>query len=362
MWKRVALSLLFLSSRIQASLYYDASCRNFPKSKQAYIDRAFHAIAGNDGILIHCEDVSNNINDKVYHVEVYPDRHFSLRLTSRTSYAKKRTVVRSQMGGDIGVSPIVRWGEETQGIVVSDWVQGDVLHTLFSEHIAQVALHLKKIHAMPIDQFKEPYTIGKRSAQRIKDILKIWPTLKENLAPYKMYLDEIESVLEPYRTRSIVHGDLNQGNIMLSWDHEVRLIDWGDSVTADPYNDLAGVSHHFHFSDTQIQDLLTQYLRRTPTQQEKNILYFTRLETLLHHGLWAYLQINRFRGSAVPPVPVDIDEVNMLLSEALCENPCLSLPDEITARRIAAMALREFMQTVQSPQHRLRLRHIKKVP
>lgn len=326
----------------QGALPCDASCSIFPDSKKQHIYKAFEAILGEGAALDRCVDASNNINDKVYKVSTKVGQNFALRLASRTSYAKKRTISRSTLGADLRVAPTVHWADDTQGIIITDWVQGTVLHRLNPPQILKIAQHLQKVHKSPMDRFSELYTIGMRARQRLKDIVKIWPSLAESLGPYREKLAEIESALGPTHDVRIIHGDLNQGNILEAPDGHIFLIDWGDSVAADIYDDLAGLAHYFHLSSRDMYSLLKLYLGRVPTKKEWAKLYLKRLETVLHHGLWAYLQIHRFRDKNHPPQPIQVGEEPEVLFNALRESGCMTLPNEGVARRIAAMALKEF--------------------
>lgn len=349
MWWRIFffLGTCVLGAFVQATPPLGGSCPGLSKNKKIYIYTVFEEILGEGASLDSCIDVSNNINDKVYKVSTSVG-DFALRLGSRTPYAKKRTIVRSLLGAHLQVAPKVHWADASHGVIITDWVQGELLKSLTPRHIVQIAGHLKKIHKSPMDTFSEPYTIGMRVHQRLKDIVKVWPTLEADLTPYLKVLTEIEMLLKPYDVLVITHGDLNQGNIIETPKKDVFLIDWGDSVVADAYDDLAGLAHYFHLSESDMYFLLLTYLGRIPTKKEQAKLYFKRLETLLHHGLWAYLQLHRFRDKNAPPRPIYGDETSELLSDALQQGTCMTLPDEVSTRHIAAMALSEFEKYVQS--------------
>lgn len=296
--------------------------------------------------------------DQVWRMEIKGQGTFALRLTNRTAYAKKRTAERSKMASNIGVGPHVHFVSPNGSVLITDWVVGTTGPELVPETLQKIADKVRLFHEkyQNVQSFPRLYSIGDRIGARLKDIAKA--TGQENLFSFLLQdIDLLEKMLKKDQPRPI-HGDLNTGNIVLDQAGEVYFIDWGDSITSDPYDDLAALSFSYAMTDAEEQRLLSHYLKRLPASDERQRLKMKRLQTMLHFGLWCYLklqtmsewktyreELNNARDQGQLPFP-KTDSWTQSLKQWLQENQAhqsnLNTPD--VAYHLALKSIQNFQE------------------
>lgn len=339
------------TNQLRAAFLYDMSCVRMPQGYLEKVDQGLqHVISGSDQVLA-CQQLNGFGVDKVYKLTFAQHKPLVVRLNRRTDYAKKRTVERHQMAAKIDVAPALHYLSPHQSVMVMDFIEGAEVQNFSDVKTLQAFVQeLKKFHAAYAthQSFPEPYTIGTRAYNRLREIQQQLNVPQEELAIYFEALKRLKAFNEKHDVLQPIHGDLNQGNVLYD-GQKVHLIDWGDSVTSDIFDDLGGVAHYFGMTPAEEQALLKAYFGDHLPEKALLRLKVKRLETLLHHAAWAYLQLLKFKEtSAHYPLVVEgcsQSEKMSTLTEWMRAHPgeTFTVTNPKRAHLIARLGLREFL-------------------
>jgi thiamine kinase-like enzyme len=279
--------------------------KNLPREKQLKIKEALHVIYPYGVEIKELLWMNQGSMDQVFKVTLGSkngNQVLGIRLIGRPDYGKKRTLERSRMAAEIGVGAPVYSFSKDASVLITKWAQGEEIkdfdheNSIYFEKLIE-ALRLFHNRYQHTASFAEPYAITERCKNRTKELIKDFPTEKESLEAYLKILDTIERALSPFEKPQPIHGDVNLENVLITPQKEIIFIDWGDSVTSDPYDDLGAFAHHFGLTNKQETDVLRSYLKREPSSVEVSKLYLKRLCSLYHHAAWAYIKYNKLNKS-----------------------------------------------------------------
>lgn len=85
------------------------------------------------------------------------------------------------------------------------------------------------------------------------------------------------------------HLDPQIANVLVT-DDKIYLVDWECAAMGDPFFDLASLCASEEFSDNDMHDLLSQYLKRLPSKEEMDRLYYLRILADMRMCLICFLQ------------------------------------------------------------------------
>lgn len=233
--------------------------------------------------------------DYTHYLEIYPKdknnvERLIIKAIGRTKYARERTLQRTKMAGDLGISPKVRWSSPDYQFMILEFVDGDLNHLIRPDFLEKVAVNFRKFHDhyKNTSHFPEVYTISTRTWNRKKEILSKEIPIPLGFEDIFKVLKEIDDVLTPWDQAMPIHGDATYANILTTKEN-VFFIDWGDSVTSDPFDDLAMFANDYALTDEEQEVFLKAYVGSDVSRPQRSKLYFKRLQALLHQSLWYLL-------------------------------------------------------------------------
>lgn len=339
---------------ITGEIYYTATCFKIVPAFQEKAHASLHAIIKED-VRCSCSLLNENTNDKVYKLTFDHMNPLILRLNRRIPYAAKRTVERSQMAAAIGIAPPLLHVSPEKDVMITPFVEGDPIMDFNDSIVLQkFATAIKKFHKTyaTTSSFPLVYKIGERAKIRLQEVERYLGIPSLNFKAYYEVLEKLDAFNAKHDKPQPIHGDLNQGNILLSGNNIV-IVDWGDSVTSDIFDDLGGVAHYFAMTDAEEKSLLDFYFEGCPPQEALERLRIKRLETLLHHAAWAYLSLMRFTkegtaaslaSSLVVPQKARDNQDNLPLTTWMRAHPkeSFSIKTIERALEVGKMGLEEF--------------------
>lgn len=299
--------------------------------------------------------------DAVYRLQLKGHAHdYAVRLTHRTEYAKQRTAERSQMASDIGVGPQLFYASPHGSIIITAWVEGINCPKMTPPTLTAMVKTLKQFHQTyaATQSFPDAYTIANRCDNRIKEIKSFFTDKATHvLSQVEKALKEMNQALEPHDHLIPIHGDINGVNTILTNQGDIKLIDWGDSVTSDPYDDLGALAFYAALSVHEEENLLLTYLDRPPTAKEKAKLYLKRLQSHLHYILWIFLSqrnLSNPKSYALPQGPFKTESLSQWLRENACKTHHIKQASDAT--KVLMKGLAEFQDLITGPRYKKALR------
>lgn len=171
---------------------------------------------------------------------------------------------------NIGVAPAIRWVSDDGHLILMDYVNGETLSLKYSKKpkiIANVASLMRKVHDLPKNPFNAPdfkEYMEKFYSEHSKGSvnLEIWQAAISIIRKGSLNLEKLES---PYVN---IHGDLNPRNILMA-SQRLYFIDWSEEMYTEPFHDLAYFSILMDYNCYEDDLLLSNYLLRHPTTNEK---------------------------------------------------------------------------------------------
>jgi thiamine kinase-like enzyme len=198
-----------------------------------------------------------------------------------------RTVEKHNIGliEDLGLNNKTVYFEVETGYKIAEYIDGTPLHELDPlQFLNQASDILHKIHesGKVSDYDYDPLGRLKLYERYLKEYnfnhSERYLELKEKFLSYKdKYMDKSKLVLS--------HGDSQISNFV-DTNNGLRLMDWEFTGNNDPYYDIACFGNN---DFNHALELLPVYLKRTPTIEEYNRLYFFRaFQTLQWHNVALY--------------------------------------------------------------------------
>lgn len=186
---------------------------------------------------------------------------------------------------DLNLNNKTVYFEVESGYKIAEYIEGTPLHELEpSKYLEETSDILHKIHESKLvsDYDYDPIGRLKLYESYLSEYefthSKRYLDLKDKFLSYKdKYMDSSKLVL--------AHGDSQVSNFVVT-DSGLRLMDWEFAGNNDPYYDIACFGNS-NFDDALA--LLPVYLKKTPTTEEYNRLYFFRtFQTLQWHNVALY--------------------------------------------------------------------------
>lgn len=187
--------------------------------------------------------------DEKYYVE---DEHLGkllLRISEHTSYDRKQqefTLMKLVGLQEVRMStPLKFWREEDKLYALYTWCDGDELGEVVSDFndALQYKLgyiagdYLYKIHSVPINKkldWKRVY--GKKAKKKI-EMYRMYNIPFEGAEDFIGYIEKNFDLLE-HRDTSFLHGDYHVGNMIVSSDNNLSIIDFDRFDYGDPWEDF----------------------------------------------------------------------------------------------------------------------------
>jgi thiamine kinase-like enzyme len=85
------------------------------------------------------------------------------------------------------------------------------------------------------------------------------------------------------------HLDPQIANVLVT-DDKIYFVDWECAAMGDPFFDLASLCASEEFSDSEMHNLLSQYLKRLPSKEETKHLYYLRILADMRMCLICFIQ------------------------------------------------------------------------
>ncbi|PLX29472.1 MAG: hypothetical protein C0582_04675 [Alphaproteobacteria bacterium] len=287
--------------------------------------------------------------DQVYCIKC-PHQTFGLRVFNRTTYATRRGVYRASLAGALGLGPEVIMSNPEVGFVLWKWLAGRVLKSpVTSDDVRALTQQLRKVHQIPAQQrrYSRHTRIENRVHHRIDELMDMGSTVI-NLKSLQKSVDRIVKNLEA-GPDVMLHTDIHQSHVLRT-NRGIQLIDWGDSSTGSPFDDLAAVSVFFGLTPAQDRDMLTTYFDRPPSCMDGRQLFLKKLLVMLHYSLWQLRQAEKARGllyqTRIKPYKMFSEWIQDQGAQThFSGNPALS-------RHVALLGLKAYFEGISSEAYR----------
>ena len=140
--------------------------------------------------------------------------------------------------------------DEKQELMICDFVEGEHLFELDQRTLKELALSLKKLHQMKIQQ--KPQTFKKLFKYKDKKVYESFKLLQQFKPEYVLG-----------------HNDLHPKNILFG--KKIQFIDWEYAGMSDRYFDLAAISIEFKLNAKDEKTFLRTYFPRKHTPNHKKL-------------------------------------------------------------------------------------------
>ena len=224
---------------------------------------------------------------------------YVLRLLAKDKPLESRIseISAHRIADNLDIAPKVVYidSEENPNIVIMEFVEG----RLFEREDLSNKTLLKKI-MVALKEFQNyPKKFGISNKTNIDGIDDLYKRKLDKGTIYPSGFNEMLNELkEDYRLfsagKSIIHGDLNPGNIIITKEEKIYFIDFALSGIDNPFADIGWFACILGATDKQISDILEAYLNRTPTINEtKCVKFFINETNFLLATLWIGRQDER---------------------------------------------------------------------
>lgn len=202
----------------------------------------------------------------------------------QTPEKKLAEIEANRIAAQLGITPKLRYvDDETSLLIVMDYIDG---------------------RSIKIDDLN-----NHRTMKKVMEALRLYHSTVPNKTIFKYTkLDAINELYHRYKKRGVVfpsvyeklllkinqdfkslktpfvpsHGDFNPGNILLSKENKIYIIDWPHAGMDNPYLEIGWFACFMGANHSQIKTLLSFYLKRQPTSSEvKETLFFKNMTKFL---------------------------------------------------------------------------------
>lgn len=178
-------------------------------------------------------------------------------------------------------------------LMIMDFIEGHTLHCEEAQEphvlmaLANAAKRISEIDASCA--YKDVFGAIK---QNFALVITTQEPLHTNLAQAKDTIITLERIIQAQNKPLVFcHGDLNPRNIFFT-NNKVIFIDWSDGGMSYPFFDIAGISVFCCLNKDNDEYLLTHYLQKKPTEQERHYFQCIKNIVYIHDALnlLVYLQ------------------------------------------------------------------------
>ncbi|HCX62548.1 phosphotransferase [Sedimentibacter sp.] len=239
--------------------------------------------------------------DKKYYIKTVDEKHLLLRISDFSEYDQKKTeyeIIKKMINNDVQMPFPVDFGICNEGksvYTLLSWIEGEevetILLTLTEKEQYKLGIesgkNLRKIHSLPAPQGIDDWSI--RYFSVIDERLEAFRSEGIPFDGDKIILDYIDinkSLLEN-RPQCYLHGDYHMGNMILSKDGELFVIDWHTvdfNNYGDPWYELNRLGTEFPaFASGQIDG----YFNYNPPEEFWRILAYYLSVSAITSIVWS---------------------------------------------------------------------------
>src|SRR5271165_5222522 len=221
----------------------------------------------------------------------------------------EREIACLRIASERGVAPPLRYVDATSCITIVSKIDGAPFGrsaTLAPGRLARLVDTLQKLHEGP--PFPHGIPIA-GVAQHFHDGLRAQGAkgLPESIL---RAVTEVSTVTERFAHAAPCHYDLNPGNIFET-AHRTYFIDWDTACAGDPFFDLAQLGVFALPTPEARAELLREYLRREPSDQEQAHALLARVLALAFYAS-AFLHVSASGGGPAELSPAPLPIVDLL--------------------------------------------------
>jgi thiamine kinase-like enzyme len=219
-------------------------------------------------------------------------REYVVRLpgkdTSRLGISRDAERIASEAAAALGIAPAL--AAQLPDCLVTEFIQAQELpQEALRAKPEQVARALRSFHdAGPLlpCEFDVPRLFGEYAAT----VRERGGVLPEQYAATQEALTRIADAL-PSEPLVPCHNDLLNGNLLLTADGSVLIVDWEYAGMGDRYFDLGNLSVNNGFDDEDDERLLAAYFAGAPTAAQRSHLALMRIVSDAREAAWGVAQI-----------------------------------------------------------------------
>lgn len=200
---------------------------------------------------------------------------------------KRKEIIAHRYADQMEIAPALRYIEKNYAFVVMDYVEG---HTLTLEDVKDKKILKNLGEAIAkIHNFDGVIPEGRILDERILDLC--MSAFKKGVAlPSNFRNICMNCVMQTGNENTDVvlcHGDLNPGNIIITKDKEICIIDWPLSVMENRFSDLGFFSFLIGLNKEQEKEFLQSYFGTKATKQQiKKVDVVKKKVSLLVAATW----------------------------------------------------------------------------
>jgi thiamine kinase-like enzyme len=235
--------------------------------------------------------LSGGITNRNYRV-TFGSGDYVVRLpgkdTSRLGISREAERLASEAAAALGIAPPL--AAQLPDCLVTEFIQARELpEAELRARPERVAQALRAFHdsgpALPCE-FDVPRLFGEYATT----VLDRGGTLPEHYEPTQAALARIAAALPP-EPLAPCHNDLLNGNLLLTADGGVLIVDWEYAGMGDRYFDLGNLSVNNGFDDEDDERLLLAYLGSAPTPAQQARLALMRIVSDAREAAWGVAQL-----------------------------------------------------------------------
>lgn len=251
-----------------------------------------------------------------------------------------------RIASERGIAPPLRYVDAASYITIVSKIDGEPFGrsaTLAPGRLARLVDALRRLHQGPPFPQGIPIAVV---AQHFHDGLRAQGAkgLPESIL---RAITEVSKVTEPFSHAAPCHYDLNPGNIFET-AHRTYFIDWDTACAGDPFFDLAQLGVFALPTPEARVELLREYLRREPSDQERAHASLARVLALAFYAA-AFLHVSASGGGSaeLSPAPLPIPDLLANLGRGRAG------PDEVASSLHAEMRREIQADTFDAAKHLL---------
>ena len=262
------------------------------KRVQCIVKAVFFKKVSEDNISI----LEGGLTNQNYLVDLGNKKRVIVRLgrvnPAELGIDRVREVCCHTLGAEMGVSPKIHYGNPKEGLLVTDFIEGETLDELAlkkGETLEKVVALIKKVH-------KAPHKMVQRPLSPRKIIFQYWERIQNKKIPYPSKLLEairwVQTTHDKYcnpEDMVLCHNDLLSANF-IDDGKKIWLIDWEYGSVNDRFCDLGCFAALNNLNQEERARVLKAYFGFVKTEDLDHLNTMSALMSL-RDALWALLQI-----------------------------------------------------------------------
>ncbi|HBL84911.1 MAG: aminoglycoside phosphotransferase [Clostridiales bacterium GWF2_38_85] len=239
--------------------------------------------------------------DKKYYIETNDNRRLLLRLSDALNYDRKKSefkVLKTISETEIPMSQPIDFGYCNKGLncyMLLTWIEGEdaetILHELSSKEQYEIGVEagkiLQRIHSIPAPATQENWEtrFNRKTDNKIKKYLECGIKIDGD----NYFFDYIEKNrhLLANRPQSLNHGDYHVGNMIISSDNNLSIIDFNRFDYGDPWEEFNRIVWCAHCSKYFASGRINGYFNNEVPEDFFKLLAFYIISNTLSSVYWA---------------------------------------------------------------------------